>query len=186
MGTQDATLTFNEESVLELLKAHVQRQYASADVLQRKAQFNFTTVNVLAAIVAGFSIEIGGASASTVAAATRVIIIVIMGIIYCWVAYLSLKALGVRNYASLPMDPTKSTIEEWTKCTPNHHKEILIESYRNIYESNQKIATAIGRRVSCSHRLILVGIVLFIVQALVAVEPVGKVMEDLFASVVGI
>ena len=51
-------LSFQQLSVLELLKAHIQSQKDAIATLEAsKAQQNFTTINIIAAIVAALNID---------------------------------------------------------------------------------------------------------------------------------
>ena len=182
MCAGDSTLNFNERSVLELLKAHVQWQTDSIDALQRKAQFNFTTVNVLAAIVAGFNIDSVPAAELPLITCTRVVLLVLMGALYCSVAWFSIGALWVRTQRTHPMEPSKTNVNDWSKCTPEHHKKILMESYLIVFDDNAKIVAEIAGKVTRSHKLILVAIVLFMLQALILLSPVVDILTRLLTE----
>lgn len=180
MEAQSKVLTFQERSVLDLLKAHVQSKKDAIDALQKKAQYNFTTINILGAVVAGFNIDDVATADLQAVSNLRVFLILLIGILYCLVAVLSIRALRVKKRRSFPMKPSKEIMEEWTRCTVDHHKKVLRESYLIIYEDLGKIEDGIANKVECGHTCIVVAIVLFIVQALISLPPVGTVINSMF------
>ena len=59
MVEQDTKLSYQQLSVIELLKAHVQSQKEAINALENKAQQNFTIINIIAAIVVALKLELG-------------------------------------------------------------------------------------------------------------------------------
>ena len=86
-------LTFQEESVLDLLKSHVQSQKNAIEALQRKAQYNFTIVNIIAAIVAGLNFDYQWSAERPGGAVLGVVIVLAMLALYFVIALLSIRAL---------------------------------------------------------------------------------------------
>lgn len=164
MDTQDASLTFNEKSVLELLKTHVQSRKDAIDVLQKKAQYNFTVANILAAILAGFNLDsLSNANPDTVEQ-LRLNLLGLMGIFYICIATLSTYAMFVRPRLSHPMEPCSDVVKEWSECTLAHHKKILSDSYLHIYNDLEEMNDSLAGAVRAAQLLILFAIALFLLM----------------------
>ena len=153
-------MTFQEESVLELLKAHVQSQKQAIDALQRKAQYNFTIINIIAAIVAGFNIDQQWSADRPGGTVIGLLLVLAMLILYFVIALLSIRALWVRREYTYPMKPNEANIISWMGCGIEVHKTILRDSYLLIFKRNDRILRNKGNMVLWSHRLIVLALLL--------------------------
>ena len=59
MAEQDTSLSFQQLSVIDLLKSHIQSQKDAIKTLENKAQHNFDIINIIAAIVAALNLDLG-------------------------------------------------------------------------------------------------------------------------------
>ena len=175
-------MTLQEKSVLSLLQAHAQSKKDAIDTLQRKAQYNFTTINILAAVVAGFSRDYPGPVLHPAIAGIPILLVVLMGLVYVVVGVLSIRALWVKVQRSVPMQPDENTVDEWLRCTTEHHKKLLRDSYLQVYADIDKLANAIARQVEWGQKFIMFGIIIFIAQALISLPPVIDIINSLIAD----
>ena len=164
-------LTFQEESVLDLLKSHVQSQKDAIDALQRKAQYNFTIVNIIAAIVAGLNFDYQWSAERPGGAVLGVVIVLAMLALYFVIALLSIRALWVKRQYTFPMQPTAENVANWTNCGAEHHKTVLRDSYLLIFRRNARILRSKGNMVLWSHRLIIVSLLLLLLFAVLGILP---------------
>ncbi len=165
MADNDRSLSYQKLSVLELLKAHCESQKDAIKILESKAQHNFTIINIVAAIVAALNLELGATEQIQKTIIERPLLTLIF-IGYVLVVYFSIRALVLRKQASEPMDVSLTNAREWSTCDLEHHYDILVESYVNIYSHNEKIVELKGRRVQWAHTFIALVIVLIGLEAL--------------------
>ncbi|MCY3780802.1 MAG: hypothetical protein OXG78_10880 [Chloroflexi bacterium] len=164
MSDLNAKLSFQQQSVLDLLKAHTQSQRDAIKTLESKAQHNFTIINIIAAIVAALNLELGAADEIQQIINERpMLVLVFIG--YVMVTYLSIRALVLRTQATEPMEVSLKNAQDWSDCDLEHHYDILMKSYVQIHKHNQTIVELKGRRVQWAHRLIGVTVTLVIVEA---------------------
>lgn len=164
MSDPDAKLSFQQQSVLILLKAHAQSQRDAIQTLESKAQHNFTIINIIAAIVAALNLELGAADELQQIINERpLLVLVLVG--YVVVVYLSIRALVVRTQATEPMEVSLQNAQAWSSCDLKHHFDILIKSYVQIHEHNHTIVDLKGRRVQWAYRFIAATVALVIVEA---------------------
>lgn len=182
MELQNQVVTLQEESVLNLLQEHVRSKKDSIARLQKKAQYNFTTINILAAVVAGLNIDIADATQLVEIANIRALVIFLMALIYLAVAGLSVWALWVKDRRSVPMEPTEETVEQWVTCTIEDHNKVLRESYLLVYRDIDKLGEGIALKVMWGHRLIILGILLFLVQSIIALPPFASLLSQLISG----
>ena len=164
MTDPNAKLSFQQLSVLDLLKAHARSQRDAIKTLESKAQHNFTIINIIAAVVAALNLELGQTDEIQQIINERpVLVLVFVG--YVVVVYLSIRALVLRTQATEPMEVSLHNAQEWSNCGLEHHYDILMKSYVQIHEHNHTIVELKGRRVQWAHRLIAVTVALVIVEA---------------------
>ncbi len=164
MNEQDTRLTYQQESVTNLLRSHVQSQKDAIQTLENKAQHNFTIINIIAALVAALNLKLGETSEMQQIINNRPLLILIF-IGYAVVVFLSLRALVLRTQATEPMTVTLKNAQDWSNCELEHHYDILMKSYLQIYDHNEKIVTLKGRRVQWAHNLIAIIIGLIVLEA---------------------
>ena len=164
MTEQDAKLSYQQLSVIELLKAHLQSQKDAIAILENKAQQNFTIINIIAAIVAALNLELGETDRIQQLIGERPLFALIL-IGYAIVVILSIWAVMLRTMASQPMTVSLQNAQDWSNCDLAHHFDILTRSYVNIHKHNEKIVEGKGRLVQWAHILIVVVIVLIFWEA---------------------
>ncbi|MDE2749646.1 MAG: hypothetical protein OXI34_11830 [Chloroflexota bacterium] len=164
MTAQDTKLTYQQLSVLELLKAHIQSQKDAITVLENKAQQNFTIINIIAAIVAALNLELGEADKIRQVINERPLFALIL-IGYATVVILSIWAVMLRKLASHPMKISLQNAQDWSNCDLDHHFDILTKSYVEIHEHNEQIVRQKGRLVQWAHILIVAVIILIFLEA---------------------
>lgn len=164
MADQDKQLTYQELSVLELLKAHTQSQKDAIKTLENKAQQNFTIINIIAAIVAALNLELGETERIQQLIGERPLFALIL-IGYAIVVILSIWAVMLRTMASHPMTVSLQNAQDWSNCDLDHHFDILTRSYVEIHKNNEKIVEDKGRLVQWAHILIVVVIALIFWEA---------------------
>lgn len=164
MTELDAKLSYQQLSVIELLKAHLQSQKDAIAVLENKAQQNFTIINIIAAIVAALNLELGQTDRILQLISDRPLFALIL-IGYGIVVMLSIWAVMLRTLASQPMTVSLQNAQDWSNCDLDHHYDILTRSYVAIHTHNEKIVGDKGRLVQWSHILIVVVIVLIFWEA---------------------
>ena len=156
--------TYQEESVLRLLEAHVQSQRLAMDILERKAQHNFTVINIIAGFVAAFNLDFANPGSSSQFLAEHFPLVVVFAL-YAIVAVRSVRALTIRTQATVPMKPTLLGAEQWSTSDIGEHIEALRESYIDVYQHNKPVVEKKGHHVQWSHRLIGAMIVLLVLDA---------------------
>ena len=176
MESNSPSLSYQERSVIDLLKSHVEEQKDAFNTLQRKAQYNFTTVNIMAAIVAGLNIDSIGTAPQNEVAQLRDHLYVLMSIFYLLVAVLSIYVLWVKELPSYPMKPTVDNAMAWSKCTRDHHICILRQSYLDVIQEYEKVVDCLASCVKCSQGLILFAVFLFLLRAHVFLGAIGREM----------
>ena len=157
-------LSYQQQSVLDLLKAHIQSQKDAIKTLESKAQHNFTIFNIIAAIVAALNLELGDSNGVQQILNERPLLVLIF-IGYVAVVFLSIRALVLREQATAPMTVSCKNIQDWSRTSLEHHYDILTKSYLKIYEHNEKIVEFKGRSVRWAHRLIAATVAMVIVEA---------------------
>lgn len=146
MTEQDAKLSYQQLSAIELLKAHLQSQKDAIAVLESKAQQNFTIINIIAAIVAALNLELGETDRIHLIIDERPLFaLILFG--YAVVVILSIWAVMLRELASQPMTVSLQNAQDWSNCDLDHHIDILTRSYVAIHEHNEKIVVQKGRLV---------------------------------------
>ena len=164
MTSNGAKLSYQQQSVLNLLKAHTQSQRDAIKTLENKAQYNFTIINIIVAFVAALNLELGETDKIQQIVNERPLLaLVFVG--YVTVVYLSIRALVVRTQATEPMEVSLQNAQDWSSCSLEHHYDILIKSYLQIHEHNHTIVDLKGRRVQWAYRLIAATVALVIVEA---------------------
>ncbi len=157
--------SFQQLSVLDLLKSHVQSQRDAIAALENKALNNFTIINIIVAIVATLNLDLGAAdSLHQVFSERPLLLLIFVG--YLIVVVLSLYALAIRRQASVPMEVSVQNAIDWSSCEPEHHLDILIRSYVAVYKHNERIVVLKGRRVKWAYTAIGVVIAAIFVEAL--------------------
>ena len=169
MVEQNKALTYQQQSVLELLKAHVKFQDDAIKTLENKAQQNFIIINIIAAIVA--TLNLGLEETNLIQQITNeqlfLVIALVIFVFYVLIALLSIHTLTVRKHATHPMNPSSKNIREWSNSELEHHYDILVKSYLNIYYHNEEIVDSKGIMIKLAHRLIAIVIVLISLEALI-------------------
>ncbi len=182
MTGQDTRLTYQKLSVLELLKAHVQSQKDAIKTLENKAQHNFTIINIIAAIVAALNLELGEtAKVQQILVERPLLTLSLTG--YAVIVFLSIRALVLRKQATEPMTVSIKNAQDWSTCELEHHYDILIKSYVQIYEHNEEVVAQKGGKVRWAHILIAVVIVLIGMEALglwTQIVTVAEIVINLF------
>ena len=164
MTEQDTKLSYQQLSVIALLKDHIQSQKDAIAILENKAQQNFTIINIIAAIVAALNIELGEADKIRQVINERPLFALIL-IGYAIVVILSIWAVMLRKLASQPMNVSLQNAQDWSNCDLDHHIDILTRSYVEIHEHNEKIAREKGLLVQWAHILIVAVIALIFLEA---------------------
>lgn len=164
MTEKNTNLTYQQLSVIELLKAHLQSQKDAINTLENKAQQNFTTINIIAAIVAALNLELGQADKIQQVINERPLFALIL-IGYAIVVILSIWAVMLRAWASQPMKISLQNAHDWSNCDLDHHFDILTKSYVAIHEHNEKIARQKRLLVRWAHIMIVVVIALIFLEA---------------------
>lgn len=164
MTDSNVKLSFQQLSVLDLLKAHAQSQRDAIKTLESKAQHNFTISNIIVAIVAALNLELGETDKIQQLINERpLLVLVFVG--YVVVVYLSIRALVLRRQGTEPMTVSLKNAQDWANTGLEHHYDILTKSYVQIYKHNEAIVALKGRRVQWAHRLIAATVTLVIVEA---------------------
>ena len=158
-------LSFQQLSVLELLKAHIQSQKDAITTLETKAQQNFTTINIIAAIVAALNIDLGQTDNIRHVVNERPLFALIL-IGYAAVVILSIWAVMLRKQASQPMEVSVENANDWSNCDLAHHLDILTKSYVNLHMHNGEIVKQKGLLVQWAHITIVIVIGLILWEAL--------------------
>ena len=159
MTEQDTKLNYQQLSVIELLKAHVQSQKEAINALENKAQQNFTIINIIAAIVAALNLELGETDKIQQILNERPLFaLILLG--YAFIVILSIWAVMLRQQASQPMTVSLENARDWSNCDLGHHFDILTRSYVEIHEHNEQIVGQKGRLVQWAHVLIVIVIAL--------------------------
>ena len=153
MNEQDTRLTYQQESVVNLLRSHVQSQKDAIQTLENKAQHNFTIINIIAALVAALNLELGKTGGIQQIVNERPLLILIF-VGYVVIVFLSIWTLMLRKQATEPMTVSLQNAQDWSSCELEHYYNILMESYVQIYDHNEKIVKLKGRKVQWSHILI--------------------------------
>lgn len=166
MTSNVTELSYQQQSVLNLLKAHIQSQRDAIKTLESKAQHNFTIINIIVAIVAALNLELGDSDRVQQIFSERPLLVLI-SIGYVAVVYLSIRALVLREQATAPMTVSLANVQGWSRTDLEHHYDILTKSYVQIFEHNEKIVALKGRRVQWAHTLIA------IIIGLIALESIG-------------
>lgn len=180
MTNPNAKLSFQQLSVLDLLKAHAQSQRDAIKTLENKAQHNFTIINIIAAIVAALNLELGETDKIQQIISERpLLVLVFVG--YVAVVYLSIRALVVRTQATEPMEVSLQNAQDWSSCGLEHHYDILIKSYVQIHEHNHSIVDLKGRRVQWAYRLIAATVALVIVEASGLWPHIASMLENVLS-----
>ncbi len=164
MTEKNTDLSYQKLSVIDLLKAHIQSQKNAIKTLENKAQHNFTVINIIAAIVAALNLELGESDKIQQIINERPLLILIF-IGYVVVVYLSIRALVLRKQGTVPMNVSLKNAQDWASCELEHHYDILMKSYVQIYDHNEEIVELKGRRVQWSHTLIAIIIGLIVMEA---------------------
>lgn len=163
MSEQKTQLTYQQESVIELLKAHVQSQRDAIQTIENKAQQNFIIINIIVAIIATFNLGLGETNSIHQIINERPLLIVIF-LVSALIAFLSIRTLTVRKHATYPMDPSHKNAKEWSNSDLEHYYDILVRSYLNIYDHNKEIVDSKGVMVKSAHRLLAMVIVLICLE----------------------
>ncbi len=165
MANPDENLSYQQLSVLDLLKSHTQFQRDAIATLEGKAQNNFTIINIIVAIVAALNIEVGAAESFHQIVSERPLILLIF-VGYVIVVVLSLHALAIRQQASVPMEVSLRHAQDWSRTDLDHHVDILVKSYVEIYKYNYRIVKFKGRSIKWAYTTIGAVIALIFVEAL--------------------
>lgn len=158
-------LSFQQQSVLDLFNSHIQSQRDAIATLESKAQNNFTIINIIVAIVAALNLELGAAESLHQIISERPLLLVIF-IGYACVVVLSLSALAIRKQATVPMKVSVKHAKDWSECELEHHLDILMQSYVEVYKYNERIVLFKGRSIKWAYTAIGVVIAATFVEAL--------------------
>lgn len=165
MASQDENLSFQQLSVLDLLKSHIQSQKDAIATLENKAQRNFTIINIITGIVAALNLNLVRVDALPNFVSERpTLVLIFVG--YVIVVVLSLGALVIRKQASVPMTVSVKNAKQWSETDVTHHIDILTRSYVGIYRHNERIVKLKGRSVQWSYTTIFVVIAAIFVEVL--------------------
>ncbi len=165
MASPDENLNFQQLSVLDLLKSHIQSQKDAIATLENKAQRNFTIINIIVGIVAAINLNLGGANKlPNVVSEPPMLVLIFVG--YVLVVILLLGALVIRRQASVPMTVSVRNAIEWSETDVKHHFDILIRSYVRIYRHNDGIVKQKGRSVQWSYTTIFAVIAAIFIEVL--------------------
>lgn len=159
----ETTASHNQESVNQLLKAHVQSQKDAIGTLETKAMQNLTIVNIIAGIVAALNLPFSAGEVrlqevfrdEPTMYGVAVLFSIVLLFLCALVAYLSIRTLWVRRQRTHPMEPTEQNAKDWSACDPEYFLELLQTSYLQIYTRNARIVDDKGSMVVWSHRLIV-------------------------------
>lgn len=164
MAEQDTSLSFQQLSVIDLLKSHIQSQKDAIKTLENKAQHNFNIINIIAAIVAALNLDLGDTyNVRQILSERPLLFLIFVG--YAVVVVLSFQALTLRTQATEPMTVSLKNAQDWSNCDLEHHYDILMKSYLQIYDHNENIVKLIGRRVQWAHTTIAIVIGLIFLEA---------------------
>ncbi len=165
MAGADGSLSFQQLSVLDLLKSHIESQRDAIASLENKAQNNFTIINIIVAIVAALNLELGAAeSLQEIVSERPLLVLIFVG--YASVVVLSLNALAIRQQATVPMTVSVKHAIDWSECELDHHLDILVRSYVDVYKYNERIVLFKGRSIKWTYTVIGVVIAATFVEAL--------------------
>ncbi len=165
MAGADGSLSFQQLSVLDLLKSHIESQRDAIATLENKAQNNFTIINIIVAIVAALNLELGAAeSLQEIVSERPLLVLIFVG--YACVVVLSLNALAIRQQATVPMTVSVKHAIGWSECELDHHLDILVRSYVDVYKYNERIVLFKGRSIKWAYTAIGVVIAATFVEAL--------------------
>ena len=165
MANANDSLSYQQLTVLELLKSHIRAQKDAIATLENKAQQNFTVINIIIGIVAGLNLN-GGASDTlpNIVSGRPMLIAVFLG--YVAVVVLSLGALAISRQATAPMKVSVKNTVEWSETDVKHLFDILTRSYVGIYRHNERIVKLKGRSVKWSYTIFVIVIAAIFVEAL--------------------
>ena len=181
MADKEGNLSFQQLSVIDLLKSHIQSQRDAIASLENKAQHNFTIINIIVAIVAALNLDLGAAdNLHQIVSERPVLILIFVG--YAFVVVLSLGALVIRKQATVPMKVSTKHVLDWSACEMEHHFDILTRSYVDIYKHNDRIVKIKGRSIQWAYTSMGTVIALIFVEALGMLP----VLIDLFSSLIGV
>lgn len=155
MTDLNTKLSYQQLSVIELLKAHVQTQKEAINALENKAQQNFTIINIIAAIVAALNLELGETDQIQQIVNERPLFALIL-FVYAAVVVLSIWAVMLRQQATQPMKVSLENVQDWSNCDLAHHFDTLTKSYVIIHAHNETIVRQKGRLVQWAHILIVI------------------------------
>ena len=167
------TLTYQEGSVLNLLRHHLRSQRVAIESIESKARHNFTVINIVAAILATVNLDFRDIADVQDIIAQRPLLLMIF-LSYIVVVVLSILALLVRAQATEPMKVTQQNVSEWAACDLGHHYEILTKSYVQIYTANQRVVNGKGRLVLVSQLLIALVILCVLIDTFDALDLIRR------------
>ena len=165
MTRTEEDLTIQQQSVLDLLKSHIESQRDAITTLENKAQNNFIIINIIVAIVAALNLNLGSTDSLQEIVSKRPLLPLIF-IGYAFVVILSLRALVIRKQATVPMTVSVKHAKDWSECELEHHFDILMRSYVDIYKHNDRIVLLKGRSIQWAYTSIGAVITLIFVEAL--------------------
>ena len=171
------TLTYQEESVLNLLRYHLRSQRVAIESIESKARHNFTVINIIAAILATVNQDFQDITNVQDTIAQRPLLIVIF-LSYIVVVVLSILALLVRAQATEPMKVTQQNVSDWAASELGHHYDILTKSYVQIYTANQRVVNGKGRLVLVSQLLIAFVILCVLIDTFDALNLIRRLAES--------
>ena len=181
MTDGEGNLSFQQISVLDLLKSHTQSQRDAIATLENKAQRNFTIINIIVALVAALNLDLReAANLQQIISGRPLLVLIFVG--YALVAILSLGALVIRTQATVPMKVSVRHAQDWADCELEHHVDILIRSYVDIYKHNDRIVKLKGRSIQWAYTSIGAVIAVIFVEALGMLP----VLIDLFSSLLSV
>lgn len=196
MTDTEGSLSFQQLSVLDLLKSHIQSQRDAITTLENKAQRNFTIINIIIGIVAALNLNLGGTDTLPIVVSERPMLVLIF-VGYVLVVVLSLGALVIRRQASVPMTVSVKNTIEWSETDVKHHFDILTRSFVRIYRHNERIVKLKGRSVQWSYTIIFAVIAAIFVEVLgltsfaidlilIIVSSIRQLAENRYTSPIGI
>ena len=165
MTRTEEDLTIQQQSVLDLLKSHIESQRDAITTLENKAQNNFIIINIIVAIVAALNLDLGSTDSLQEIVSKRPLLPLIF-IGYAFVVILSLRALVIRKEATVPMTVSVKHAKDWSECELEHHFDILMRSYVDIYKHNDRIVLPKGRSIQWAYTAIGAVIAMIFVEAL--------------------
>ncbi len=155
MTEQDPKLSYQQLSVVDLLKSNIQSRKDAIRTLENKAQHNFTIINIVAAIVAALNLELAETyKIQQLFSEQPIFILIFIG--YAAILLLSIWVLVPREQGTAAMTVSLKNAQDWSSCDLEHHYDILIKSYVQIYEHNEKIVIQKGKLVKWAHILIVI------------------------------